>query len=140
MIQELFKIAMNLPQLPGGSRALHDVFVEALILHGWDVVTEDACEYVTGKGRECTGRIDVIATKGLMTVAVELDNVRPRKGSLAKLSNCKIKHKVVLLRQHDGKMRRKNGIWWIPLGWKPSRVLARSYMKAYFQPKKSSFM
>lgn len=56
-------------------------FVAALRLLGWDVTTQVAVPY---DGR--MGRVDVVARKDGEVLAVELDRLRPRRKSLAKLS------------------------------------------------------
>lgn len=66
---------------------------------GWVVTRQVRQHYRTDKGRECNGRIDLVATKGEVKIALELDRIRPRKKSRLKLDGVSATHKAVLLRE-----------------------------------------
>ena len=70
----------------GDSAAVyHDRVEQFLKQDGWYVEREYPVTYTRGNGHSVNGRIDLIARKKGLTMALELDNRSPRAKSIVKL-------------------------------------------------------
>ncbi len=60
---------------------------------------------VDNRGDGRVGRIDIVATKDDIKLAIEVDNKSPRQKSINKLNSMTNYHKIVILRNGNGNYR-----------------------------------
>lgn len=95
------------------AHAFHAGFALALIASGWDVVTDVPVTYDV-QGEPVGGSIDIVATRGEETLAIEIEEERPRRRSAVKLMAFPATRRMVALSSgkilelaEDGHVRRE---------------------------------
>jgi hypothetical protein len=80
------------------ARQMHDAVEKRLVCSGYTVKREYPAKYRADDGSFRHGRIDLLAEKGELRFALELDLGRPRTKSIKKLQSIPGAARVVLLR------------------------------------------